>query len=850
MKKKSTINNAVDSIIVRGAREHNLKDVSVTIPKYSLTVITGPSGSGKSSLAFDVLYEEGRRRYVESLSSYARQFLGASSKPNVESIEGLCPAIAIEQKTIGSNPRSTVGTVTEIYDYLRILYARIGKAYCPRCSVAVHAESPESIALMVANRFSESMISLCAPIAIKKKGEFGTILHKLFNSGYYRVRIDGEWHKFTSPHLIDELNLKKTHHHTIDILIDVIEEPLHEQSRIQSAVEAAFEIASGICRVIMGSEEFLYSRDRICLECNESIPELEPRSFSFNSFLGACNACQGLGVVRSWQSYDASSSEGFDFSALHVCKECNGKRLNKQALSVLVGQQSIADLSNQNIIQLKEFFNSLKLDETEAIIARGLLKEITARLGFLESVGLGYLTLDRGSSTLSGGESQRIRLATQIGSMLSGVLYVLDEPSIGLHQKDNDRLIDMLEHLRDIGNTVVVVEHDLDTVERADFVIDMGPAAGVHGGQVVAVGSPQELKKNKHSLTGAFLSGKRTIPIPLKTRPLKNFLTLSHASSHNLKDITVKVPLHVLCGVSGVSGSGKSTLIMQELVSILKKKLEKLPEGMLQKTEISGWENIESLVVIDQAPIGRTPRSNFATYLGIFDDIRKLYASLPESNARGYSVGRFSFNTAEGRCVECHGDGTVTFEMHFLPAVTVVCKACKGKRYNKATLEILYKGKSISDVLQMTAQEALEFFAHHRSIARRLQLLTDVGLEYLQLGQPSTTLSGGEAQRIKLVDELAKRGHNTLYILDEPTTGLHNSDIERLLIVLNTLVDKGNSMIVIEHNLDVLKTVDYLIDLGPEGGNAGGIVVATGTPKQVSKVKESFTGHYLKRYFE
>lgn len=851
--KKKDLSNPLTAIIVRGAREHNLKDVTVAFPKNALVVITGPSGSGKSSLAFDVLYEEGRRRYVDSLSSYARQFLGPSRRPLVDSIEGLCPAIAIEQKTISSNPRSTVGTVTEIYDYLRVLFARVGKAHCVTCGAAIHAESPERIAGMVGLQFSGKSVEVLAPVIRKKKGEFSLLLERLFVSGYYRLRIDRVWHKFISQEQLKSVELKKTVHHSIDILIDEIDNSLLEQSRLQAAIETAFNASNGLVIIVCQDRETVYARDRVCIGCNESVCELEPRSFSFNSLLGACATCQGIGYVQQWESHTKQFiGRPADrwHASVRVCHECRGARLNKQALSVLIDGHSIAQLSDMKIDALRDFFKVLRLEQTETIVAKTVLQEITSRVEFLILVGLSYVTLSRPSGSLSGGEGQRIRLASQIGSMLSGVLYVLDEPSIGLHQRDNEQLIGVLEKLRNIGNTVLVVEHDMDTIARADYVIDMGPKAGVGGGQVVAAQIPQDLRNNPDSITGLFLSGKRLIAMPKNLREKKNFFRIKHASKHNLKDLSLEIPLRCIVGVSGVSGSGKSTLIMEELVPALKKKLEKLPEGMLDTVEISGWQDhVKSLVVVDQSPIGRTSRSNAATYLGIFDDIRKLYAALPESNARGYSVGRFSFNTSQGHCKECKGDGFVTFEMHFLPSVTVECKACKGKRYNHAVLEITYKGKSIFDCLSMTATEAFEFFEHHRSIAKRLSLLIDVGLGYLTLGQSSTTFSGGEAQRIKLVDELAKRGNDTLYVLDEPTTGLHNSDIEQLLIVLNRLVDKGNSMIIIEHNIDVLKTVDYLIDLGPEGGDKGGMIVAQGTPQEIAKNKNSFTGMYLNKFF-
>lgn len=850
-----------DFIRVFGAREHNLKGIDVVIPKNTLTVITGPSGSGKSSLALDILYTEGKRRYMESLSSYARQFLGIAQKPAVDRIDGLCPAIAIEQKTVGSNPRSTVGTITEIYDYMRVLFARIGEPHCPDCMLPVQAQSPDTITELILKNFDKNLVTVAASIAHDKKGEFVNDLIKLFASGFYRFAIDGKNYKFKSEAEIRSLGLKKTYKHTIDILIDAIDVNPQEQVRLQEAVERALEYGSGTCKVYVGNKEYFYSSNRMCVKCDQSLPELEPRFFSFNSPIGACKKCHGLGKLHEWPWKEGSKDSwkekypdyfGPKYATEKTCKDCLGKRLNKYALAVLVGNENVFDLCSKSIKELVEFFNNLQLDSARAEIAKSLLSEIQNRLQFLFDVGLSYLTLNRPARTLSGGEGQRIRLATQIGSALSGVLYILDEPSIGLHQRDNDRLIETLKKLRDQGNTVVVVEHDIDTMKHADYLIDMGPAAGVNGGLITAVGSPQELSDNPNSLTGAFLSGKRTIAIPKKVREPKDWLTLEHASKHNLQDVTAKFPLGVLCGISGVSGSGKSTLVMEELVPAVQRELrgnhKKLTKA--EVSDLTGADKVENLVVIDQTPIGRTPRSNSATYLGIFDDIRKLFVSLPESNARGYQVGRFSFNVADGRCFECKGDGTVTVEMHFLPPVTMVCKSCKGKRYNRETLEIMYKGKNIADVLNMTAFEALAFFSAHHTIAKRLQLLCDVGLEYLKLGQASTTLSGGEAQRIKLVDELAKRGNNTLYILDEPTTGLHNSDIDRLLGVLNKLVDKGNSMIVIEHNLDVLKAADYLIDLGLEGGDGGGKILVAGTPTMVAQHKMSHTGKYLKQVIE
>ncbi|MFT6765201.1 MAG: excinuclease ABC subunit A [Alteromonas naphthalenivorans] len=842
-------------IKVTGAREHNLKNISVDIPKEAFTVITGPSGSGKSSLALDILYTEGKRRYTESLSSYARQFLGIARKPDVDQIDGLCPAIAIEQKTVGANPRSTVGTITEIYDYLRVLFARVGVAHCPDCKIKVGAQSPESMAHHILALFKDKPVTISAPIARQQKGEFKKDLKHHFEQGFYRFEIDGKQYKFSSPEEIDALKLGKTYKHTIDVLIDALTAEDSERPRIQEAVEKAEQLAGGLVKVVSGKKEQLYASQCMCLKCNNAFPELEPRFFSFNSPIGACKGCSGLGITNKWP-WDKGDKDYWktkypDFFKKYAtrlgCEECGGKRLNKFALAVEVNKKNIHDIAEMPIKDALLWFKNITIDATSKKIAKALLKEITRRFQFLDNVGLPYLTLNRSARTLSGGEGQRIRLATQIGSALSGVLYILDEPSIGLHQRDNDRLIKTLKELRDQGNTVVVVEHDTDTMQAADYLIDMGPEAGVHGGTVTAFGTPKQVAKNANSLTGAYLSGKKKIDLPECIREPYAYLILKHAKKNNLKDITVRFPLGVLCGISGVSGSGKSSLILEELVPAVEQSLTGNRARVVPTKDLVGGDQVNALVVIDQKPIGRSSRSNPATYLGIFDEIRSLFAALPESNIRGYKTGRFSFNRPDGRCFDCSGNGTITVEMHFLADVTITCKTCKGRRYNKETLQITYRRKNIADVLDMTALEAMAFFAAHHKIVKRLQLLCDVGLDYVKLAQSSTTLSGGEAQRIKLVNELAKRGTRTLYILDEPTTGLHSSDIEKLLKVLNRLVIKGNSVIVIEHNLDVLKTTDYIIDMGPEGGAEGGIVVAEGEPKKVARSKTSKTAPYLRK---
>ena len=936
-----------NSIIIKGAKEHNLKNISLEIPRDKLVVITGLSGSGKSSLAFDTLYAEGQRRYVESLSSYARQFLGLMEKPDVELIEGLSPAISIDQKTTSKNPRSTVGTVTEIYDYIRLLYARIGVPYCPECGKKIEKQTIDQIVDNIMELEEGTKIQVLAPVIRGKKGEYVKLLQDLQKEGFIRVRVDGVLHEIT-----DDVDIDRKKKHNIDILVDRLVIKPDIRNRLTESVEIALAHANNLVSIdIPGKEEKLFSQNYACPDCGISFEELSPRMFSFNNPFGACPACGGIGYLMKMDEdliipdknktlydgvkafgastmkksetmakmyfesiarhykvdisvpikklprkfldkilygtgdeeinfeytsaagtrkfkapfegviptlerrYAETKSQGMrDFYEMYMsnshCDTCNGARLNKMSLSVKVKDKNINELTNMPINKIKTWLNNLELGKTDAMIADQILKELDKRLQFLIDVGLEYLTLSRSAGTLSGGEAQRIRLATQIGSGLTGVLYILDEPSIGLHQRDNDKLLATLKKLRDLGNTVLVVEHDEDTMYVADQIIDIGPGAGVHGGNVIAQGTAEEIKQIPESITGQYLSGRKQILVPKKRRKSNGkSIEILGATEHNLKNVDVKFPLGVFTCVTGVSGSGKSTLVNEILYKYIAKELNGANEKHGKCKEIKGINNIDKIINIDQSPIGRTPRSNPATYTGVFDLIRDIFAGTNEAKMRGYSKGRFSFNVAGGRCEACNGDGILKIEMHFLPDIYVPCEVCKGKRYNKETLEVKYKGKSISDVLNMTVEEALEFFANIPKIKPKLQTLCDVGLGYIKLGQPSTTLSGGEAQRIKLATELSKRATGkTLYILDEPTTGLHIADVHKLVDILQRLVDTGNSIIVIEHNLDLIKTADHIIDLGPEGGDRGGEVVAIGTPEQICKNNRSYTGKFLEKY--
>ena len=934
-------------IKIRGASEHNLKHVSLNIPRNELVVLTGLSGSGKSSLAFDTIYAEGQRRYMESLSSYARMFLGRMEKPDVESIEGLSPAISIDQKSTNRNPRSTVGTVTEIYDYMRLLYARIGVPHCPNCGKPITRQSIDQMVDQILAMPEKTRFQVLAPVVRGKKGRHEKVLAQAKKSGYVRARVDGSLYE-----LSEEITLDKNLKHTVEIVVDrlVVREGI--QKRLTDSLESALALAGGIASVdVIGGEEIHFSQSYACPDCGISVDEVEPRSFSFNNPFGACPDCLGLGykmefdldlmipdmslsinegaiVAPGWASSGQKSSftnavlnalaEHYGFSLdtpfqdypekirdilvhgtrgevikvryksqrgegvydvpfeglienenrryketfsdsqkaeyesymrITPCKKCGGKRLKQSSLAVTVGDRNIYDATDMSITDFRTWMDRLELTETQRLIGEQILKEIRNRISFLINVGLDYLSLSRATGTLSGGEAQRIRLATQIGSGLVGVAYILDEPSIGLHQRDNDKLLGTLKHLRDLGNSVIVVEHDEDTMRSADWIVDLGPQAGEHGGEIVAEGTAEDLMKNPASITGKYLAGELKIPVPEIRRQPSGWLTVRGAAEHNLKQIDVKFPLGVMTCVTGVSGSGKSSLVNEILYKYLAKKLNRARTIPGAFREIEGLEKLDKVIAIDQSPIGRTPRSNPATYTGVFDMIRDLFAATADAKARGYSKGRFSFNVKGGRCEACSGDGIIKIEMHFLPDVYVPCEVCRGKRYNRETLEVKYKGKSIYDVLNMTVEEAVEFFKNVPTIQRKIQTLYDVGLSYIRLGQPSTELSGGEAQRIKLASELSRRGTGkTMYILDEPTTGLHFADVHKLVDILRRLSDNGNSVVVIEHNLDVIKTADYIIDMGPEGGDGGGTVIAEGTPEQVAAIPHSWTGQYLRRF--
>lgn len=837
-----------DKITIRGARAHNLKNIDLEIPRDKLIVITGVSGSGKSSLAFDTLYAEGQRRYVESLSAYARQFLEQMQRPDVDSIDGLSPAISIEQKGVGQNPRSTVGTVTEVYDYLRLLFARIGKPNCYQCGRQISAQTIQQIVDRLLSLSRQTRIHILAPIAAGRKGEHRKELHALAEAGFARVKVDGKDYE-----LAEEITLKKNLPHDIDLVVDrlVLREGIGK--RLADSLEVASRYGNEVIKVeIVGnsglekSEEMTFSQKFACVQCGVSYPELTPRMFSFNNPHGACPACGGLGVKAGgdWVPEDLGR-----FMEVRPCMECKGTRLRKETLHVKIGGKSIAELTSLPIEESLKFLSTRELSQQEKAVAERVLKEIISRLHFMVQVGLDYLSLDRASATLSGGEAQRIRLATQIGSSLVGVLYILDEPSIGLHQRDNARLLAVLKQLRDLGNTVLVVEHDRETILEADHVIDMGPGAGVNGGEVVAQGAPQEIIDDQRSLTGHYLSGRMEIPIPThRSKGNGKSLVLKGARQNNLKGITVEFPIGAMTCVTGVSGSGKSSLVVDTLYRAMAQRLHRSRERAGAFDEIIGWDHFDRVASIDQAAIGRTPRSNPATYTGLFNHVRDLFAQLPEARVRGYKPGRFSFNVKGGRCEACAGDGTIRIEMHFLPDIFVTCEICGGHRYNRESLEVLYKGRSIADVLDLTVSQALEFLGNVPSIRQKLETLKDVGLGYLPLGQSALTLSGGEAQRIKLARELSKRSTGrSLYILDEPTTGLHFDDIKKLLEVLNRLTEAGNTIIIIEHNLDVIKSADYIIDVGPEGGDSGGEMVAIGTPEEISLIGRSYTGQFLKR---
>jgi len=935
-----------DEIVIQGARENNLKNIDLTIPRDKMIVFTGVSGSGKTSLAFDTIYAEGQRRYVESLSSYARMFLGQMEKPEVDYIEGLSPAISIDQKTTNKNPRSTVGTVTEIYDYLRLLYARVGVPHCPKCGKVISQQTLDQIVDKVMSFPEGSRVQILAPVVRRKKGEHQKVFENARKSGYVRVRVNGIIYD-----LSEEIELEKQKKHSIEIVVDrlVVREDIRK--RLADSIEIALHTGNGIVMILNGEEENIFSQNYACDDCGISMEELSPRMFSFNNPLGACPKCSGIGLLKrvdpslvlisdelsvlegafsvsGWRApdkedsmanatfrglakkynfslntpvknlpeeivdiilfgtgeeeieieytgkrglsryktrfeglvnnlqrrYDETTSEWskFDIEGLMreiPCDECRGKRLRKESLSVTVDGINIDELCNMSVTKADDFFRNIKLEKKDAVIAEEILKEIRARIGFLNNVGLEYLTMSRSAGTLSGGEAQRIRLATQIGSGLVGVLYILDEPSIGLHQRDNNKLIDALKSLRDMGNTLIVVEHDEDTMFAADHIVDVGPGAGIHGGEIIAQGTVEDIIKNKNSLTGDYLSGRKKIEVPQKRREGNGkTIKVIKAAENNLKNIDVEIPLGKFVCVTGVSGSGKSSLVNEVIYKHLAYKLNRSKAIPGKHKAIEGIENLDKVIDIDQSPIGRTPRSNPATYTGVFNDIRELFSMTPEAKSRGYNAGRFSFNVRGGRCEACSGDGIIKIEMHFLPDVYVPCEVCKGKRYNRETLDVHYKGKNIYEVLDMTIDEAVVFFDAIPKIKNKLQTIKDVGLGYIKLGQSSTTLSGGEAQRVKLATELSKRSTGrTIYILDEPTTGLHSADVHRLITVLNRLTDEGNTVLVIEHNLDVIKTADYIIDLGPEGGDGGGEIVAVGTPEEVCENPKSYTGMFLKK---
>lgn len=850
MEDKAKISSLHDFITINGACEHNLKNVSVEIPKNKFVVITGPSGSGKSSLAMDTLYQEGRRRYVQSLSTYVRQFLGVGSRPKVDQILGICPAVAIDQKTVGFNPRSTVGTITEIYDYLRLLFARAGTPFCPKCKTKMSNTSKDEIVELVVKEFSEKMICALAPLANSRKGEFEKELQKYFMQGYESFVIDGKETKFANVSSILTLKLNKKQVHNIFVVLDKFVVSQSERYRVAEVVEKSLLISECLFAVGVADCPIQYfSTKQSCFNCSVSMIEIEPRMFSFNSPVGACKDCGGLGVksflgLSQEKMIDLFESKN---AFARVCDSCNGDRLNEVVLSVKIQDKNIADFCKMSIGDALVFISQLKLSDRQASIVKKVVGEIESRLKFLCDVGLEYLTLSRNAPTLSGGEGQRIRLATQIGSALSGVLYVLDEPSIGLHQRDNLKLIQTLKALRDIGNSVVVVEHDTEMMSECDYIIDMGPGAGALGGEIMAIGTPQEICKNDNSLSGKYLSGVFNIEVPEIRRAPKGWLKIKGLHKNNLKNLDIDIPLGVLTVFTGVSGSGKSSIVSQSLAPFFERYFSMKITRSHDFDSISGIDEIKNVVVVDQTPIGKTPRSNPATYIGIFGFIRSLFSELPEAMAKGMGPGHFSFNVDAGRCSECNGEGTIKISMLFMEDEIVTCQVCQGERYSKSVLDLRYNGKNISDVLNMTFAQAAEFFQDFPALKKRLDLLCEVGLDYMILGQSSTTLSGGEAQRIKLVCELAKRGAETLYILDEPTVGLHNHDIKKLMGVLYRLVERGNSVIVIEHNLDLIKCADYVLDIGPEGGSGGGQVVAAGTPEEVAKCKDGYTGKFLSK---